>query len=246
MCKQLKELKEGKSIEQPVYSYITCSRSKTETVTVDPADVIIIEGILVFTCKEIRDQMDIKIFVDADDDDRLMRVMARDIIERGKTVESVIVTTTRNKRTLKDARNTDAEKLYADAARLAKDLKDGFNADEPDEDYVATSKKDKKQENQQEKSYSGPSVLSWHLDGRKASHLPIPAYRCYGGGMVTVLIVVDNSGKVTDAKIQEETSTDDSCLRNFAIRAARASRFSSSPTAPSKQQGEINKHLKTH
>ena len=73
-----------------MYSYITCSRSKTETVTVDPADVIIIEGILVFTCKEIRDQMDIKIFVDADDDDRLMRVMARDIIERGKTVESVI------------------------------------------------------------------------------------------------------------------------------------------------------------
>ena len=140
---------------------------------------------------------------------------------------------------LKDDRNTDAEKLYADAARLAKDLKDGFNADEPDEDYVATSKKDKKQENQQEKSYSGPSVLSWHLDGRKASHLPIPAYRCYGGGMVTVLIVVDNSGKVTDAKIQEETSTDDSCLRNFAIRAARASRFSSSPTAPSKQQGDI-------
>ena len=48
------------------------------------------EGILVFTCKELRDQMDIKIFVDADDDDRLMRVMARDIIERGKTVETVI------------------------------------------------------------------------------------------------------------------------------------------------------------
>ncbi len=56
----------------------------------EPADVIIIEGILVFTCKELRDQMDIKIFVDADDDDRLMRVMARDIIERGKTVETVI------------------------------------------------------------------------------------------------------------------------------------------------------------
>ncbi len=88
--KHLKELKEGKSIEQPVYSYITCSRSKTETITVDPAEVIIIEGILIFTCKHLREQMDIKIFVDADDDDRLMRVMARDIIERGKTVESVI------------------------------------------------------------------------------------------------------------------------------------------------------------
>ena len=87
---QLKALKEGKTIEQPVYSYITCSRSKTETVTVAPAEVIIIEGILVFTCKDLREQMDIRIFVDADDDDRLMRVMARDILERGKTVETVI------------------------------------------------------------------------------------------------------------------------------------------------------------
>ena len=90
ICQQLSELKAGKSIEQPIYSYISCSRSKTETVHVDPADVIIIEGILVFTCPELRDQMDIKIFVDADDDDRLMRVMARDILERGKTVETVI------------------------------------------------------------------------------------------------------------------------------------------------------------
>ena len=87
---QIKMLKEGRSIEQPVYSYITCSRSKTETITVNPAEVIIIEGILIFTCAELRDQMDIKLFVDADDDDRLMRVMARDIIERGKTVETVI------------------------------------------------------------------------------------------------------------------------------------------------------------
>ncbi|MBR6457575.1 MAG: uridine kinase, partial [Bacteroidales bacterium] len=90
ICQQLSELKNGKSIEQPVYSYISCSRSKTETVHVDPADVIIIEGILVFTCPELRDQMDIKIFVDADDDDRLMRVMTRDIVERGKDVRWVI------------------------------------------------------------------------------------------------------------------------------------------------------------
>ena len=90
LCQQLAELKSGKTIHQPVYSYISCSRSKTETVTVEPADVIIIEGILIFTCKELRDQMDIKIFVDADDDDRLMRVMARDITERGKDVHWVI------------------------------------------------------------------------------------------------------------------------------------------------------------
>ena len=88
--RHLHELRCGKSIEQPVYSYITCSRSETETITVNPAEVIIIEGILIFTCAKLREQMDIKIFVDADDDDRLMRVMARDILERGKTVESVI------------------------------------------------------------------------------------------------------------------------------------------------------------
>ena len=90
LTSHLKELKAGHSIEQPVYSYITCSRSQTETVTVNPAEVIIVEGILIFCCAELRAQMDIKIFVDADDDDRLMRVMARDILERGKTVETVI------------------------------------------------------------------------------------------------------------------------------------------------------------
>lgn len=87
---QLNELREGREVEQPIYSYLTCGRSKDETVNVKPADVIIVEGILIFTDPELRKLMDIKIFVDADDDDRLMRVMARDIVERGKTVEWVI------------------------------------------------------------------------------------------------------------------------------------------------------------
>jgi len=90
MCQQIRELKQGKTIEQPVYSYITCSRSATETVTVEPAEVIIVEGILIFTCKELRDQMNIKIFVDADDDDRLMRIIVRDIAERGRNIDSAI------------------------------------------------------------------------------------------------------------------------------------------------------------
>ena len=90
LCQQLTALKNGETIHQPVYSYISCSRSNTETITVEPADVIIIEGILICTCKELVDQLDVKIFVDADDDDRLMRVMARDIMERGKDVRWVI------------------------------------------------------------------------------------------------------------------------------------------------------------
>ena len=90
LCQQIRELKQGHTVEQPVYSYLTCSRSTTETVTVEPADVIIVEGILIFTHKELRDQMNIKVFVDADDDDRLMRILVRDIAERGRTVETAI------------------------------------------------------------------------------------------------------------------------------------------------------------
>ena len=86
---QLRELKSGKAIDQPVYSYITCTR-QPETVHVEPADIIIVEGILIFTCEPLMEELDIKVFVDADDDDRLMRVITRDIVERGKNVEWVI------------------------------------------------------------------------------------------------------------------------------------------------------------
>ena len=90
LTQQVKELKEGKDICQPVYSYLTCSRSQTETVHLSPAPIIIVEGILIFTCKELMEQMDVKVYVDADDDDRLMRVIARDIKERGKNVDWVM------------------------------------------------------------------------------------------------------------------------------------------------------------
>lgn len=90
LIRHLTELKQGRSIEQPVYSYITCSRSRTETVHVDPAHIIIVEGILIFTCPELRRMLDIRVFVDADADDRLSRVISRDIVERGKSVEKVL------------------------------------------------------------------------------------------------------------------------------------------------------------
>jgi len=90
LCQHLKQLESGQDIEQPKYSYISCSRSKTDTVHVYPADVVIVEGILVFTCKELLEQMDIKIFVDADADERLMRMILRDINERGKDVRWVM------------------------------------------------------------------------------------------------------------------------------------------------------------
>ena len=141
---------------------------------------------------------------------------------------------------LKDDRNTDAEKLYRDAERLAKDLKDGQNRQENPDDYANVPDPVRNEErNQPKKTYSGPSVLSWSLEGRKASHLPIPAYRCMGFGQVTVIITVNNNGQVINAKVDEGASSSDSCLRNFAIRAARLSRFNISQTAPSRQMGTI-------
>ena len=73
----------------PTYSYITCTR-QPETVIVKPTDVVIVEGILVLTEPSLRNMMDIKCFVDADADDRLIRVIARDCVERGRTPEIVI------------------------------------------------------------------------------------------------------------------------------------------------------------
>ncbi len=86
---QLQQLKEGKAIEQPTYSYLTCTRQE-ETIHVEPREVIIVEGILALCDKKLRSQMDMKIFVDADADDRLIRVIKRDIVERGRTTEAVI------------------------------------------------------------------------------------------------------------------------------------------------------------
>lgn len=89
LVEQLKELKQGKTIQMPTYSYLTCTRQK-ETITVKPSDVVIVEGILVLTDPVLRNMLDIKVFVDADPDDRLIRVIARDCIERGRTPEIVI------------------------------------------------------------------------------------------------------------------------------------------------------------
>lgn len=86
---QLKALKRGEKIEMPTYEFITCSRNK-ETVTVYPRDVVVVEGILVLTDPELREMMDIKVFVDADADERLIRVINRDCIERGRTPQMVI------------------------------------------------------------------------------------------------------------------------------------------------------------
>jgi uridine kinase len=81
-------LKEGKSVTQPSYSYLTCMRSEGEKIF--PQKVIIVEGILVLNQPVLRDLFDVKVFVDAPPDERLIRVIRRDIIERGRDVNEVL------------------------------------------------------------------------------------------------------------------------------------------------------------
>jgi uridine kinase len=90
MIKQLKDLLEGKAIEKPIYDFETHNR-KTETEIVEPKDIIILEGILILFDKEVRDLLDIKIYVDTDSDVRIIRRILRDIKERGRTLDSIIV-----------------------------------------------------------------------------------------------------------------------------------------------------------
>jgi uridine kinase len=89
LIEHLKKLRKGKSVEMPIYSYLTCLRSK-ETITIKPAKVVVIEGILILVDAGLREMFDIKVFVDADADDRLGRVIQRDIVERGRSVMKVL------------------------------------------------------------------------------------------------------------------------------------------------------------
>lgn len=89
MVEHVKTLRDGVPIERPVYSFVEHNRLK-ETVRVIPAKVIIVEGILIFDSKELRDLMDIKVFVDTDADVRLARRLLRDVQERGRNMDSVV------------------------------------------------------------------------------------------------------------------------------------------------------------
>ena len=156
--------------------------------------------------------------------------------DQGVPVRNVTV----DQSTLKDDRGTNAEELYKEAERLAKELQEGqHKADDTPDSFAAVQEEKKEKKKEEAKPYSGPSVLSWSLDGRRASRLPIPAYRCYGAGEITVIITVNNRGDVVNAKVDDSTSSQDGCLRTFAIRAARLSKFSASPEAPARQMGTI-------
>jgi uridine kinase len=112
MIDHVKKLKNGEPIEEPIYSFITCTRSN-ESRRIEPRQVLIIEGILCLTNKTLRDLMDIKVFVDCDSDLRLSRVIQRDLQERGRNVEQVL---TRYEKTVRPSHLQFIEptKRYAD------------------------------------------------------------------------------------------------------------------------------------
>ncbi len=112
LVKHLKALRKGEIIEQPVYSFVTHNRTK-DTVITHPRKVLIVEGILVFTDKKLRDLFDIKIYVHADSDERLIRRIRRDVAERGRDVSEIL---DRYQKTLKPMHQQFIEpgKVYAD------------------------------------------------------------------------------------------------------------------------------------
>lgn len=89
LVEDIKKLQNGETIQMPIYSYVTCSRSK-ETIPIEPGEVLIIEGILIFTCPELCELLDLKVFVDTGSDDRIIRIIQRDVNERGRGLDKSI------------------------------------------------------------------------------------------------------------------------------------------------------------
>ena len=90
LIKHIDQLCEGKNVEKPIYDYELHTRKQDETITIYPKDIIIVEGIMLLEDEELRNNLDIKIYVDTEDDIRILRRIQRDIKERGRTVDSVI------------------------------------------------------------------------------------------------------------------------------------------------------------
>ena len=90
LIEHVRQLQSGNAVEMPVYSYVTCGRSR-ETIPVKPCDVLLVEGILIFTDPGLCQILDLKVFVDTDADERLIRIIQRDVIERGRGLDKSII-----------------------------------------------------------------------------------------------------------------------------------------------------------
>ena len=144
---------------------------------------------------------------------------------------------------LKDAKGIDAEKLYRDAERVQKEFEEIQNRKQeldPEMDDSPARKDSGKQETKKDEAYSGPAVVKYFLVGRKATYIPSPAYRCYGAGEVVVQIGVTTNGDVDYTRILEDQSSDDTCLREFALTTAKRTRFNRNTSSPAREYGTIS------
>ncbi|MDD3844703.1 MAG: hypothetical protein PHP33_08665 [Bacteroidales bacterium] len=141
---------------------------------------------------------------------------------------------------LRDDRFKNPNQVYDEARELQEKLdaaKREAEANMGSDDVPAPTQK--RENKPKEESYKGPSVISYLLPGRKSMSLPIPVYKCVAGGDVAVAIVVDRKGYVKNATVIPHRSSADDCLQEYAIRAAKSSRFTASADAPDRQTGEI-------
>lgn len=164
-----------------------------------------------------------------------------DDILAGRTPVRNVITDASSRRgeELRDDRFRNPSQVYDEARRLQEKLdasKREAEANMGSDDVPQTTQKEQKPK---EESYKGPSVISYLLEGRKAMSLPIPVYKCVAGGDVAVAIVVDRKGYVKNATVIPDRSSADDCLRQYAIGAAKSSRFTASANAPDRQTGEI-------
>ena len=133
----------------------------------------------------------------------------------------------------------EGREVYEEAKLLQEKLDAAKRAAQEDDQSGDIEVNKPKQNNPDVEAYKGPSVISFKLDGRKQLHLPVPAYKCIAGGEVVVAITVDPKGYVIDANVIPARSSSDRCIIEYAIVAAKTSRFSVSLSAPRKQAGEI-------
>ena len=161
-----------------------------------------------------------------------------DIIAGRTPVRNVVVDAGSRNRALRDDRFKNPNQVYDEAKELQAKL-DAAKRDaerEQGSDNVSAKQNEVKKEAQ---PYRGPSVISYTLEGRKAVSLPIPVYKCVAGGDVSVAISVNRKGYVVAASVIDNASASDNCLREYAIKAAKSSRFTASSSASEKQTGEI-------
>ena len=145
---------------------------------------------------------------------------------------------------LKDDRHSNPDRVYEEARELQKKLdaskEDALKEESSETVDLNPDPENKNQKKEESPTYKGPSVISYRLEGRKAQHLPVPAYKGYGSGDVIVEIVVNPRGRVIEARVLESISSPDKSLHDFAIEAAMRSRFAASESTGPRQTGEIH------